>query len=167
MEDLLGITVLAAPAPAPTPPPATPPTGGAPTADLVIMPSVPDLLQSVVSEVSATPGGAHLLSLFEGHQAEVEALIHHHRRMTVAWHRNAGPSMSELHEFVIRRDVALPPQIDGLSTSACLENILEALRQHGSRKLAADVDQFGHEVLQLSSTTYTGMLERLAARDVV
>lgn len=163
VERELNITILKATS-------STPGTGGAggtpvTADDLVIIPPIPDLLVAVASEVSATREGAHLVSLVMGHHQEVEHLVHHDRRVTVAWHRNGGPSfLRELHELVVRRDIPLPPMVEGRPVRQCVENLFDALRQSGSAKLAADVERYGRELAELSTLSYASMLEMLAAR---
>jgi hypothetical protein len=133
--------------------------------DLVVTPSIPDLLAQVSAELAQTTDGAKFISLAQRHHSEVETLIHHNRRVTVAWHRNEGPSiLRALHRFVEARDEPLPDTINGLSLHRCLENIGAALQRFGSPRLAADLERHGPGILQLVGLTYSNLVSRLATR---
>ena len=73
------------------------------------------------------------------------------------------PTTALLH-FVQSRDMELPGEINGLGMRVCMENILAALEQIGSERLAADVRRHGAEILQLLAGTYEDMVAMLAAR---
>lgn len=54
--------------------------------------------QALADQLEALVGGSadgrRLARIARGHLAELRNLIHHRRRVTVAWHRNKGPAMS-------------------------------------------------------------------------
>jgi hypothetical protein len=158
IREQLGIEILEAPS-------ATPGGGGPPPdAELLIMPPIPELLSAVITEVSATPDGAHLVSLALEHHREVAHLVHHNRRVMVAWHRNGGPAfLSELLQFVVRRNAPLPELVEGSSVQGCMDRFCDALHTCASAKLASDLARHRDEFVQLSGLTYAGMLDRLAA----
>ena len=132
---------------------------------LVVTPSVRNLLARVTEELLQTPGGATFLALFQQHQHEVQTLVHHNRRVLVAWHRNEGPALlRELRRFVEARTLKLPSTVNGKLVRQCLDNILAALQVHGSPQLVSDIQRFTPDLFSLLGMSYTGALSTLSAK---
>ena len=163
IERLLNITVWAAESPGPSAM-----AGGSNPLDesesLVITPSVPNLLAQVTEELLQTPDGATFISLVQQHQREVETLIHHNRRVMVAWHRNQGPALlRELRRFVEARTMELPSMINNQLVRQCLDNILAALQAAGSAQLVSDIQRYTPDLVPLLGMSYADALSTLAA----
>ena len=163
IERLLNITVWAAESPGPSAM-----AGESNPLDesesLVITPSVPNLLAQVTEELLQTPDGATFLSLVQQHQREVETLIHHNRRVMVAWHRNEGPALlRELRRFVEARTMELPSMINNQLVRQCLDNILAALQAAGSAQLVSDIQRYTPDLVPLLGMSYADALSTLAA----
>jgi hypothetical protein len=131
---------------------------------LVVTPSVRNLLAQVTGELLQTPDGATFLALFQRHQNEVQTLVHHNRRVLIAWHRNEGPALlRELRRFVEARTLKLPSTINGKLVRQCLDNILAALQVHGSPQLVSDIQRYTPDLFPLLGMSYTGALSTLSA----
>jgi hypothetical protein len=141
--------------------------GGTPdeSEPLVVTPSVRNLLVQVTEELLQTPGGATFMALFQQHQHEVQTLVHHNRRVLVAWHRNEGPALlRELRRFVAARTLELPSTINGKLVRQCLDNILAALQAAGSPQLVSDIQRYTPDLFPLLGTSYAGALSALSAK---
>jgi hypothetical protein len=164
IENQLNVKVWAADSPAPT----LMADGGGTTEDsepLVVTPSVRNLLVQVTEELLQTADGATFMALYQQHQHEVQTLVHHNRRVLVAWHRNEGPALlRELHRFAEARTLELPSTINGKLVRRCLENILAALQVAGSPQLVSDIQRYTPDLFSLLGMPYAGALSQLSAK---
>jgi hypothetical protein len=164
IEDQLNVHVWAADSPVPA---LTADGGGTPeqSEPLVVMPSVRNLLVQVTEELLQTPDGATFLALYQRHQHEVQTLVHHNRRVLIAWHRNEGPALlRELRRFVEARTLRLPSTIKGKLVRQCLDNILAALQAAGSPQLVSDIQRYTPDLFPLLDMSYAGALSTLSAQ---
>lgn len=130
----------------------------------VIVP-IPELITQVAQELLQTEAGAEYVMLVQQHYSEVETLIHHHKRVMATWRRNQGPAIiDEMHHFVEERDIPLPARINGQPLTACLENIMSALKQFGSSGLVSDLTRYWPTISQLGAKSYSDILKGLTVR---
>jgi hypothetical protein len=103
------------------------------------------LLSRAQNELLATEPGRKYAELARTHRPEVQTLIDTNRRVAVAWQRNGGPLFYQLALNAVQHpDVAIPRDLNGRPLDACITNILQALDEHGSESLCADIAKFGH-----------------------
>lgn len=92
---------------------------------------------------TSTAAGAELYGEFLARRAEVVALVNHHRRVTIAWHRSKGPAfLASAVENA--RDPAhpVPREIDGVDRETLIRRMAAVLAEHGSDELRTSVDRW-------------------------
>ena len=98
--------------------------------------------------ILATPKGQLAASLVSTHLDEALRLVSTRRRVTVAWHRMAGP---ELLREIVQSDpaaVRIPTEVAGKDVRSGLERFLRELEAEGSLPLRTDIAR--HRTLLLS-----------------
>jgi hypothetical protein len=89
-------------------------------------------LSRVEAEILSQPGGRRLLDVFREHYPELSTLVHHRRRVTVAWHRGKGPA------FVAAGMIALRDNADGIPEQVSGQRLVDTLRaMHAALRLEA------------------------------
>jgi len=96
----------------------------------------------------ATPLGAELVDAGYRHAPEIADLVHHCRRVTLAWHRSHGPAWVA-HLLNAARDETydIPAQVDGVGRLELLGLMRDRLAAHGSAALRDDIERHGGAVL--------------------
>lgn len=141
---------------------------------IAVMRSEPEFdaqpLLGLERELRATPTGAALIDAGYRHASEISDLVHHCRRVTLAWHRGHGPSwVAHLLNAARDESYAIPSEIDGVGRLALLELMRDRLAEHGSAALRDDIAR--HADALLASVAYgdvaeiLGRLERRACDD--
>lgn len=98
----------------------------------------------------ATRRGTELHGAFIDHRDEIVALVNHHRRVTVAWHRGKGPAyIAHLSENARHPSHRIPFEIEGVTRRGLIERMADVLGEAGSPNLQAAIAQYRPEVLQL------------------
>ena len=98
--------------------------------------------QQVDEELRETVRGRRYSDLFRRHREEVGALVHHNRRVTLAWHRSGAAELFQTIVAAFRTsEVRVPAEIGGRPIRACLDDVVAALRRAGSAGLRADLDR--------------------------
>jgi hypothetical protein len=164
IEEQLKVKVWAVDLPAPT---LLAASGDTPdeSEPLVVTPSVRNLLVQVAEELLQTPEGATFMTLYQQHKQEVQTLVHHNRRVLVAWHRNEGPALLRvLRRFVEARTLKLPSTINGKLVRQCLDNILAALQMAGSPQLVSGIQRYMPDLFSLLGMSYADALSTLSAK---
>jgi hypothetical protein len=112
--------------------------------------------------LAETPLGRDLLALGYHHAPEVERLVHHHRRVTLVWHRSRGPAWAaHLINASREDDYEIPAEVGGVSSAELLERMHAALYAHGSEALRADLDRWA-EPLIAAAIAAAGVAELIA-----
>ena len=129
-----------------------------------------ELLKRVLttqSQISATPAGRRYAGLITRHAREVQDLVNHNRRVTVAWHRNSGPEILRAAvRFIARDEDRLPAEIGGMPLAERLARIGDALARNGSAELAADLARYGGGLIELTGLSYDEALERMRGSEL-
>jgi hypothetical protein len=119
-------------------------------------------LRQAVRRLAETPLGRDLLAIGYRHAPEVEWLVHHHRRVTLVWHRSRGPAWTaHLINASREDDYEIPAEVGGISRADLLERMRAALYRHGSEALRADLDRWA-EPLVAAATAAVGVAELIA-----
>jgi hypothetical protein len=93
-------------------------------------------LSSVERELDGMPEGRRLIELVRTHAEEVSNLVHHNRKVMVAWHRSQGPAFSNLYlKALMDPDSDLPREINGTTLLAARERMYQVLMNAGSPSL--------------------------------
>jgi hypothetical protein len=103
----------------------------------------PDSVQSIharlatlENDLERLPEGRRLIELVRSHAEEVMNLVHHNRKVMVAWHRGEGPAFSNLYlKALMEPDSDLPREIKGVTLETARERMYQALTQEGSGPL--------------------------------
>jgi hypothetical protein len=122
-------------------------TGSAPRAPTAMRASVAELER----KLRATATGAHWAELVERHAREVRELVNYDRRAKVVWQRVQGPAFLA-HWIKSARDPSyrVPVEIGGMHLHNALLAMCVALRERGSRELAAAATE--HYLIALELT---------------
>jgi hypothetical protein len=140
---------------------------GAPRA---VVPADDEMLRRVLttrSQITATPAGRRYAELITRHAREVQDLINDNRRVTVAWHRNGGPEiLRAVVRFINRSEDRLPAEIGGVPLAERLARIGDALADHGSPQLSADLARYGTGLIELTRLSYDEALDRMRSSEL-
>jgi hypothetical protein len=147
VTDLLAITMVSAQNTAGA-------SGGATALELALSleedPSDVQRAMVLREEVLTTPRGQQYRLLIEKHIQEVVHLVNHVRPVTVAWHRLHGPDfLGHVLHASRHADYVVPAEVKGVSRYEALRRMLEALHQHGSWQLRADIEIHAEQVMEL------------------
>jgi hypothetical protein len=152
--------------------PATPHAGAAllpvppppePAAEPPVVEDELERLREAERRLAETPLGRDLLELGYRHAPEVEQLVHHHRRVTLVWHRNRGPAWTaHLINASREDDYEVPAEVGGVSRAELLERMHEALYAHGSEALRAALDRWAEPLI--AAATAAGDVAELIAQ---
>jgi hypothetical protein len=93
--------------------------------------------------------GQDLYNVFMQHRFEVISLINHSRPVTLAWHRNSGPTfvphfVKSFHE----KEYQMPLEIKGITLPILLKNMRTILMQHGSPALKKVIEEYADDVIE-------------------
>ena len=114
---------------------------------------------------SASPRGAWYADLYRRHGAEVAALVHKNRRVTVVWHRSGA---AELAQWLVRafstHEVRVPEEIQGRPVGACVQDLAAALVRSGSAALRADLRKALPTLPDVAGLTDREIIDRLRAQ---
>jgi hypothetical protein len=106
--------------------------------------------EDMAAQLDASPAGKALVDLFRRHSQDVLHLVNHQRAVTVAWHRNQGPTwLAALARSAREPAYRLPADVAGVTRAEALDGILAALVQHGNEALQRDLDAFGPGLREL------------------
>jgi hypothetical protein len=95
-------------------------------------------LGAIEEELEETPAGRRLLRFVRTHAEELMHLVHHSKRVLVAWHRNGGPGWVALFIRSIREpDAELPRRVKDVPIETARERMYEVLMKEGSETLRA------------------------------
>jgi len=101
-------------------------------------------------KVANTPGGQRISDVLKRHFDEVSQLVHHDRRVKLAWHRNKGPAFAAaLIGAAGRSESPMPEQIDGVRREDGIRAMREALMASGSARLRASIVEHGDDFTAL------------------
>ena len=118
--------------------------------------------EQIEEELRTSRQGAWYADLYRRHRDEAAALVHSHRRVTVAWHRSGA---AELFQCLWRAfkspDLRVPAEIHGRPLRACLEELAAALERNGSDALTADLRRLLPVLPDVAGLTRREILERL------
>jgi len=94
----------------------------------------------LVSRIRQSPPGEALLETLETHRCECLSLVNTCRRVTVAWHRNQGPTfLAALLRSARVPEYRVPDEVNGVTRAQAIQAMREAFAAHGSPELAAYV----------------------------
>lgn len=97
-----------------------------------------------------TPAGQRLSDVIRRHFEEVSQLVHHNRRVKLAWHRNKGPAFAAALVRATRdRQWPMPKQIDDVRREDGIHAMREALMSSGSQALRAAIIEHGDDFTAL------------------
>jgi len=123
-------------------------------------------LQVLVQELVRSPLGTELYRAAEHHADEIARLVHHHRRVTVAYHRGKAAAYAALLIDSLRDfSTELPLAIDGRSGRDACRSLFIALRSEASSGLQADLDRHSQLVFSIvdGAGSISTLLQRIAA----
>src|SRR6266542_1562501 len=93
-------------------------------------------LEVLEKQLDKTPMGRQLIAIARRHSEEVADLVHHRRRVLVAWHRGQGPAFANLFlRAIANPDDDLATEVNGVTLQASRERIYQALMAEGSASL--------------------------------
>jgi hypothetical protein len=105
-------------------------------------------LREAERRLAETPLGRELIELGYRHAPEVERLVHHHRRVTLVWHRNRGPAWTaHLINASREDDYEIPAEVGGITRVELLERMRAAFETYGSEELRADLDRWAEPLI--------------------
>ncbi len=108
------------------------------------------MFEAAEKTFSHTRDGRRLLRLARRHLPEIRSLLHHRRRVTVAWHRNRGPAyVAAIARAVRHPGRPVPAEIDGEPIVNGLHEVRTVLRLEGSPALADSLDEHGDWLISL------------------
>jgi hypothetical protein len=116
----------------------------------------------------ALAAGSRFAKLARHHFPEIRRLVHHRRRVTVAWHRAKGPGfMAAVLRGSLEPGWPIPETIDGVTLRAVLGVMRDVLVMEGSPELRQAVDELGPHVLALADGlgSVSELVERLDAME--
>ncbi len=108
--------------------------------------------------VLATPTGQLAAALVSTHLDEAQRLVATRRRVTVAWHRMAGPALLRaIVQTAPGEPVRIPAEIDGKDVRSGLSRFLDELAVEGSLPLRTDVTRHRELLLALPGLDLAGL----------
>lgn len=97
-----------------------------------------------------TPRGRELYGAFVEHRSEIVALVNRRRTVTIAWHRNKGPTyFAHFAENARHPDHLVPSEIDGVSRSDLFERMAAVLTAEGTQPLRKAIAHHRAELVSL------------------
>jgi hypothetical protein len=136
---------------------------GTTSGDAIAVPGAPMVRRRRISDseiarvLARSPAGRLVASLYERHARELVRLVHHHRRVTVAWHRGkAAGFMTALLAVLDGTRSTLPLALDGITAGPALRTLFSALHHEAGTGLRVDLERHGEWIAtlvdQVSST---------------
>jgi hypothetical protein len=102
----------------------------------------PARLREVARALDRSEAGRSVHALVVRHADEIASLVHHRRRVTIAYHRSKASAYAALLLGSLANfDAALPAHIDGITPRKALAALLTALHAEASTLLRTDLDQ--------------------------
>lgn len=96
--------------------------------------------------------GRRLLTVAERHYEQLSRLVHHRRRVMVAWHRARGPAfVAALLEACRNGDGTLPREIDGVRLVDTVARMRSVLIMEGDDDLRRAIDEHGERIAWLAT----------------
>jgi hypothetical protein len=121
-------------------------------------------LSRVEAEILGHPQGKRLIAFFRRHYPELAALVHHRRRVTVAWHRGKGPAFVAAGMIALRDSAdSLPQQVSGQRLVDSLRAMHAALRVEASPELVSMLERVAEPLISevARSTRFEDLLAAL------
>jgi hypothetical protein len=112
----------------------------------------------------ATALGARLDAVVRAHIGEIRQLVHHRRRVTVAWHRARGPAfVASALRGSARPGWPLAAELDGVAVEHALGALRIALAAEGSPQLCEALAEHGDALIALVAGAHSAgdVIERL------
>jgi hypothetical protein len=123
-------------------------------------------LSSVERELDGMPEGRWLTELVRTHAEEVMNLVHHNRKVMVAWHRSQGPAFANLYlKALMEPDKDLPREVKGTTLPAVRERMYQALMSAGSPLLRETLETKRDLIAELldSSRSMNELVEKIGS----
>jgi hypothetical protein len=113
-------------------------------------------------ELRTSRQGAWYADLYHRHREEAAALVHSHRRVTVAWHRSGAAELFQwLWKAFTSHDVKVPAEVQGRPVRTCLEELAAAFERNGSAALKSDVRRVLPTLPDIGGLSDREIVERL------
>jgi len=138
--------------------------------DELAEPSILAQVTEIETAVERSAAGRALLDAVRRHESEVRSLIHHRRRVMLAWHRNKGPAFVAASMNALRDGTtALPVEVAGHRLSDLVEALCDALRVEGSAELRRAVEDDAGLLIELVQTceTLEEIIDRLESEAAI
>ncbi|RAJ81882.1 hypothetical protein CLV59_104107 [Chitinophaga dinghuensis] len=109
-----------------------------------------------MNELKQSPKGTKVADFIQTHQNEIRTLIHHNRRVMVAWQRKLGPYfLKEWYRALSSPEQPLIKEINGVSILSLLETTTLILEETGSPALQNDIRKYRLDLLNTVETFET------------
>jgi hypothetical protein len=121
-------------------------------------------LSRVEAAMRSTALGARLDAVVRAHIGEIRQLVHHRRRVTVAWHRARGPGfVASALRGSTRPGWPLAVELDGITVEQALGALRIALAAEGSPQLRDALAEHGDVLIALVAGAHSAgdVIERL------
>lgn len=113
-------------------------------------------MRDLEAAIARTDAGRRVLSLVSCHYSQIAHLVHHRRRVMVAWHRNRGPGFAAAFLRAIADPAGkLPVEIGGIRLVDGMARFRNALLMEGDNSLREDVRAYGDMILRLAESAST------------
>lgn len=112
------------------------------------------------------PEGRWLTELVRTHAEEVMNLVHHNRKVMVAWHRSRGPAFANLYlKALMDPDKDLPREVKGTTLPAVRERMYQVLMSAGSPLLRETLETKRDLIAELldSSRSMNELVEKIGS----
>jgi hypothetical protein len=144
--------------------PGTPPSLAAPVNLASIAPGPTGPFSQVGQDLGASPAGRALRALWTDHSTELLDLINTRRRVTLAWHRDGGPALTQsLIRVATDSGARIPVTTAGQPPMERLARIHAVLRANASPELRQALDDALIGLPDPAGRTYDQFLAALAA----
>ena len=125
----------------------------------------PSVMARVGTDLGRSTAGLALRALWFDHAAELVDLVTSRRRVTLAWHRDAGPALVQsLYRMAADPTATMPATIKGEPPLVHLGRIHAVLRANASPGLRTALDDALAALPDPATRSYDQLLTALAAR---
>lgn len=113
-------------------------------------------IAAVEASLTRRPAGRRLVAAVRRHEVEVRSLIHHRRRVMLAWHRSKGPAfVAQALNEALEGSLAIPREVAGRRLDELVREMLAVLRREGSPELQAVAAREGPLLVELARSCIT------------
>jgi hypothetical protein len=120
-------------------------------------PATPETVFAVIADrLRMSKSGNRLLALVRRHLDEASELVNHRRPVTVAWHRNQGPTfLAAFARSARESSYRIPDAVEGVTRTEAVSRLRVVFVQHASVAFRADLERHADRLVEILATCET------------